>query len=153
MKKIPLKKKRTKFDAFVFTKALLQEPEDYKRKPPYEPPNKQELKEMAIQSNIIDYLLFEQANGHLFVQRINNTPIYDPTTGTHRSMPKGAHKGFPDIFVLKDGRCVFFEVKSSSGRQSNDQVKVQHWLEQQGAEYYIVRSTEYVKKALQTKPE
>lgn len=102
---------------------------------------------MEAQSSILDFLLTEMAFGKLFVQRINNIPI-PKGNGEFRSLSKGQHAGFPDIFVLYNKRTIFFEVKSSNGKQSDDQIKMQSWLEEQGAEYYIVRSVDYVKKAL-----
>lgn len=146
--KIPLKKKNSRTDLWNFTAALLNDSEQVERQPAFEPAHNGTQSESAIQSSIIDYLLMQQSLNKLFVQRINNTPIYDPTTKTFRSMPKGARKGFPDIYVLIDGRSIFFEVKTGKGRQSKHQVQMQHMLEKHGAEYYVVRSVDYVKKAL-----
>lgn len=119
------------------------------KKPPFEPKNKSKLKEITIQSSILDHLELEMVLGNLFFQRINTTGVWDKDR--YRSLPKGTHKGFPDIFVIKKGRMIFFEVKSSIGDQSDDQAKIQQLLEKQGAEYYIVRSPEYVKLALESK--
>lgn len=141
-----VRKKGTKQGAFEFSKAFLQGNTPYSRKSSYEPRHDGALSEMAIQSSIIDYLLLEQAKGDLFVQRVNNIPVFDKDR--YRALPKGTQKGFPDIFVMKNGRAIFFEVKTGHGSQSESQVKMQQCLEQQGAEYYLVRSLDYVKKAL-----
>ena len=143
--------KNSKFDALIFTKELLQDSNEIQKKPPFEPPvpkNGVHFKESVALSAILDYLLLEMALGKLFVQRINNAPIYDSVSRSYRSMPKGAHDGFPDIYVLKGSRTIFFEVKSSTGSQRPEQVKMQFELEKQGAEYYVVRSVDYVMKAL-----
>lgn len=145
-----LRTRGTKQGAFDFSKAFLQEFSGYSQKSPYEPRNKHGVSEMTIQSSIIDYLLLEQTKGNLFVQRVNNIPVFDKDH--YRALPKGTQRGFPDIFVLKQGRAIFFEVKSGIGSQSTDQIKMQALLEQQGAEYYIVRSVDYVKKALAQSP-
>lgn len=143
--------RNSKYDALIFTKALIQNVDALIKKEPYEPKVPKDglhFTEDVAQSSILDYLLLQMVLGKLFVQRVNNTPIYDQTRGTYRAMAKGTHKGFPDIYVLKNGRSIFFEVKSSTGSQSKDQVKMQALLEAQGAEYYIVRSVEYVQRVV-----
>mgnify|MGYP001174188355 CR=1 FL=1 len=146
-----LKSKHTKFDALNLTKNLLQGVEDIERKPPFEPKSKIPFSEASAQSAILDYLLLEMVVGHLFVQRVNNAPIYDSETGKYRSLSKGQNAGFPDLFCLKGGKAIFFEVKSSIGDQKKpDQVKMQHELEKHGGYYFIVRSVDGVKRALQT---
>lgn len=131
----------------------MQDSKEIEKKTPFEPRFKHlEFDEASAQGIILDFLLTKMALGELFVQRINNTPIFDTNTGRHRSMPKGSHKGFPDILVIKDGRIIFFEVKSATGYQSKDQVQMQNNLEMQRAEYYIVRTLTYVVKALDLDP-
>jgi len=141
------RRKNTKFDALMFTKALVLDTEVVKKKPPYEPATKGLLfSEDSAQSSIIDYLLLQMVLGKLFIQRTNNTPVWDKDH--YRSISKGQHKGFPDIIVIKGGRIIFFEVKSSIGKQKDDQAQMQLWVEAQGAEYYIVRTIDAVERAL-----
>lgn len=83
--------------------------------------------------------------GELFYQRINTTGLY--TEGKYRKV-KGAHRGFPDIFVMKQGRAIFLEIKSNSGDLSTYQKERQAELEAQGAEYYLVRSLKYAMQVL-----
>lgn len=147
---ITLRPKNTKFGALNFTKFLSQGVKTNDKVKDFEPPPQHGLMfdEGSAQSSILDYLLLEMVLGHLFVQRINNTPIYDSKIGKYRSLSKGQSAGFPDIFVMKKRRAIFFEVKSSTGRQSKDQIAMQKMLEDQDAEYYIVRSIDGVKRAL-----
>lgn len=153
MKKIPLKKRATKLDGWEFNRAMMGE-ELPKKKAPFEPVHTggKYFKEDSAQSSIIKHLIGEMGKGKLFFQRTNNTPIYDANLnngeGGFRAMPTGSHKGFPDILVIKDKRIIFLEVKSATGSQSDHQVKMQHWVEKQGAEYYIVRSWEYARAAI-----
>lgn len=152
MRKLQVKSGGSKLGAFAFSKFLLGEEEEkveIDTSATHEPPNKSGLGEMTIQSSILDHLLLQQVLGKLFVQRINNTPIYDQERGTYRAMPKGAHKGFPDIFVLKNSQAYFIEVKSGKGRQSKAQKEVEGVLVANGAEYYIVRTLEFVMKILE----
>lgn len=141
--------RNTKEGAFKFTAALSSGNFKAERKPPFEPTNESLQPESNIQSVIIDYLILEQALGNLFFQRTNNAPVFDNERGIYRAMAKGQKKGFPDIFVMKDGRAIFLEVKTGKGRQSQHQVEMQAMLEAQGAEYYVVRSLDYVKAALE----
>ena len=53
----------------------------------------------------------------------------------------GAYKGFPDLTAVKDGRTVYVEVKTPTGRQSEAQVAFQREVEERGCEYIVARST------------
>ncbi|MCB8563885.1 VRR-NUC domain-containing protein [Fusobacterium ulcerans] len=102
------------------------------------------MKESNIQSQIISYLQILEKQGKLFFQRINNTAIYDPVGKRWRSLAKGTKKGFPDILVLKDSRCIGLEVKTSKGKQSKEQEEMESLMKEHGAAYYVVRSLEEV---------
>lgn len=53
----------------------------------------------------------------------------------------GAYKGFPDLTAVKDGRTVYVEVKTPTGRLSEAQVAFQREVEAHGGEYIVARST------------
>lgn len=53
----------------------------------------------------------------------------------------GVHPGFADLTLLSEGRVLFLEVKSKTGRQTLDQKHFQQLMEKQGHGYEIVRST------------
>ena len=92
------------------------------------------------QSVIIDFLLAQQAQGALLVQRTNNSPTYDSIRHCYRKLPKGAAKGFPDIYTIIRGYPVHFEVKSDRGVQSPFQKEMQSKIENAGGYYFIVRN-------------
>lgn len=143
------KQKPTKEAALAFTAAMLGHgATPGVRQKPFDPTNKAALSEGVIQSSIIDYLVLLQVQGQLFFSRINNIPVWDPTNQRYRALPKGMRKGFPDIFIMMGGRAIFFELKSSTGSQSAEQVEIQTRLEEQGAEYYVIRSLDGAKRAL-----
>ena len=109
------------------------------------------MKETDIQSAIIDYLQIQENLGMLFFQRINNIPVSMMRNGKRvfRSMPKGSKKGFPDILVIKQGKCIGVEVKAVRGQISEAQKKVKEYFESNGAEYHIVRSVEEVQEIIE----
>ena len=146
MKKIYLKKPQTKQQALEFTKALLSsnEEESIDNTSNHDPKSKLKFGEASAQSVILNYLIFEEVQGRLFVQRTNNAAIYDTSDAKFRRLGKGVHKGFPDILVIKNGRIIFLEIKSNNGKQSKEQQKIEQKILQQGAEYYIVRSLDFL---------
>lgn len=97
-------------------------------------------KETDIQRTICDYLQLK----NYFFWRTNTTPIYDPTRKAFRAMPKYALKGVPDIILVLDGVFVGLEVKTRSGRQSEQQKEFEKKLKNSGGKYYVVRSVEDV---------
>ncbi len=107
------------------------------------------MKESDIQRSIIDYLEIQEAIGRLFFQRINNTPIWDKNR--FRALPKGTKKGFPDILIIKNCKCIGIEVKTEKGRQSEHQKDQQERFIKNGAEYFVVRSLEDLIKILEDK--
>lgn len=108
-------------------------------------------KESEIQSGIIDFLSILEEQGKLFFQRTNNTTVYDPAGKRFRSLSKGQKKGFPDILVLKKGKAIGIEIKTSIGKQSKEQKAIEERFKKNGAEYYIVRSLDDVKEVINGK--
>ena len=74
--------------------------------------------------------------------RQNTVGLYDPTKKIFRAMPKYAMKGVSDIIVLKDGRAMFIEVKSKTGKLSEAQVAFKETVERAGCAYFTVRSVD-----------
>lgn len=60
-------------------------------------------------------------------------------------------KGIPDIWVIKDGKTIGLEVKAPKGTQQKEQKDIEERFKRNGAEYYIVRSVDEVKKILNLK--
>lgn len=99
------------------------------------------LKEVDIQRQICDYLAMKK---HFF-WRQNNTPVFDPSKGTFRAMPKYSMMGLPDIMVVTDGGfMVFLEIKAPKGQMSPHQKEFKRRCEEKGAEYYCVKSLDEV---------
>lgn len=60
----------------------------------------------------------------------------------------GVFPGFADLTLLSEGRVLFLEVKSKTGRQTIRQKHFQQLMEKQGHAYEIVRSTDDALAAL-----
>lgn len=139
--------RNSKATALQFTKfALNGVPEVDKSK--HEVKNKEMQKESVIQSQIVDFLELQSALGRLYFQRCNVMGTYDPTTNKHRSLPSGVHKGFPDIIIFIKGKTIAIELKSSTGKQRVDQEFVQTQLEEQGVDYYLIRTFPYFEQVI-----
>ncbi|MGL5190228.1 MAG: VRR-NUC domain-containing protein [Cetobacterium sp.] len=102
------------------------------------------MKEIEIQSSIIQYLQILENQNKIFFQRINNIPVYDSKHKKYRSMVKGGKKGFPDILILTAGKIIGLEVKSETGKQSKEQKEIEKKFKQHGQEYFVVRSLQEV---------
>ena len=108
--------------------------------------------ESKIQSVIIDYLEILERQGKIFFHRVNNIPpVNKKENGSiiFRKLPRGVKRGFPDILVIRKGKCIGIEVKAPSGRQSEHQKAIEKQFKKNEAEYYVVRSVEEVKKILE----
>ena len=152
MKVVYLQKKHTKADAFSLTKALLEGANDIVvDTSTHEPKYTGSQSEGDLQKVIIDHLELLMVLGKLFFQRVNVGGVYDARSGTFRSLPSGVHKGFPDIFILKNGQSIFLELKSNKGSQSDEQKIAQQQITAQGGKYYIVRSYEYFLGVIESK--
>lgn len=96
------------------------------------------MKEVNVQAAILDYLALRR----VLAIRLNNQPIFDPKRGIFRALPKHTPKGLADILVVKDSRAIFLEVKSDTGRPSQDQLDFGRNVMAAGGDYRIVRSIE-----------
>lgn len=74
----------------------------------------------------------------LFAWRANNVGVYDPVGKRFRSF-RGL-KGVADIYLLEGGKSVFIEVKSLTGKQSEDQKAFEENVKARGGYYLLVRS-------------
>jgi len=90
-------------------------------------------KESQIQSEVLKFL---RAQG-CFVFKWGVSGTYLPATG--KFIPS-TFKGAPDIGWLYKGRFIGVEVKTLTGKQSPIQEAFEKWMEDNGGEYYIVRS-------------
>jgi len=60
----------------------------------------------------------------------------------------GMKTGVSDLIMLMEQRCVFVEVKTEIGKQSDKQKDFQMLVENLGFEYWVVRSLEEFKEKL-----
>ena len=60
----------------------------------------------------------------------------------------GMKSGVSDLIVLQPNRCIFVEVKTQIGRQSDKQKDFQNLVENLGFEYWIIRSLEEFKQKI-----
>jgi Holliday junction resolvase len=87
-------------------------------------PATMKIKERDIQNQIKDYLKWQG----WYVVKI------------HQSL--GSHRGIADLYALKGGRHVWIEVKTPTGKQSEDQVRFQADVEAHGGRYLVAWSVE-----------
>jgi len=101
-------------------------------------------KESDIQTAICDYLSLKK----YFFWRQNTSPTVQITGDKwhFRRMSKYAMKGIPDIIIIKEGKFIGLEVKTSVGVISQNQKEFKFGCENAGGEYYIVKSIDDVTK-------
>lgn len=90
----------------------------------------------------IENAIFELLNRlGWFAWKNNSTGIYDPKIGKFRkSKNKNVINGASDILAIKNGIVLFIEVKSLTGRMSEDQEIFRDNIVRSGGYYYVVRS-------------
>lgn len=99
--------------------------------------------EAEAQAAILDYLALRS----VFAIRLNNQPIYDPSRGVFRRLPKHTPKGVSDLLAVKNGRAYFIEVKGVAGKLSEDQKAFEHRVALAGATYVTARGIDDVQRA------
>ena len=67
---------------------------------------------------------------------------------TRHQQGMGSRRGFPDLTALKDGKTLYIEIKTRTGKQSAYQVEFQKICEAHGGTYILARSIEDVKPYL-----
>lgn len=64
----------------------------------------------------------------------------------------GSYKGISDLIAIRDGRTVFIEVKTQTGRQSDYQKEFQRVCQAHGVRYILARSVNDVEELLNFQP-
>jgi hypothetical protein len=98
--------------------------------------------EKHIEAAILDYLNY---SGWFVVKLKDQCAVRN---GVYRKPPPYMIPGVADIYALKDGRSIWFEVKNERGKQSEHQKSFGRNIKIKGGEYYVVRSIDEVKEAL-----
>jgi len=61
----------------------------------------------------------------------------------------GCYPGAPDRIAIKDGRVLFLEIKSPTGKQSPYQKRFEKYITQCGGEYLLARCVEDVMNVIE----
>ena len=91
--------------------------------------------EHDIQVDIINYLRLNR----IFCFSVPNGGLRNIKTAAFLKK-EGATAGVSDLIVLLKGECVFVEIKTKTGRQSEEQKNFQNAVELLGFSYYVWRS-------------
>ena len=107
------------------------------------------MKESVIQKSIMDYLALYQQNNDIYFFRSGAGAIKTVMGGYFKT----GKKGCPDIVVCVPdwhgiGLFLGLEVKTKTGRQSENQKAAEKQIIKAGGQYHIVRSISDVKKVL-----
>ena len=70
---------------------------------------------------------------------------------TYHLQGVGCRKGFPDLTAMKDGKTIYIEVKTETGKQSDYQKEFQKVCESHGCRYILARSVDDVAEFLNCK--
>ena len=70
---------------------------------------------------------------------------------TYHLQGVGSRKGFPDLTAMKEGRTVYIEVKTETGRQSDYQKEFEQICISHGCRYILARSVKDVQDLLNYK--
>ena len=84
----------------------------------------------------------------IILQAVRNALVLDGYVVTRHQQGLGSRKGFPDLTALKDGKTLYVEIKTATGKQSPYQVEFQRVCEAHGGVYILARSVEDIKPYL-----
>lgn len=101
--------------------------------------------ESQIKKTIVQYLKFR----NVFCWVNSSTGIYDPTSKKFRKLTgTGMRKGVSDILGMYNGKLLAIEVKSKTGRLSEEQKFFLEDVVRHGGIGFVARSIEDVEKHL-----
>jgi len=105
------------------------------------------IKEQDVLSSIIEYLMRSNIP-HVHVR--NTGSIINRNGNTFFAKPKFHQKGAPDIMGACNGKAFAIEVKSETGRISEEQIDWLHKWENYGGGYFIIaRNVESVQQFIE----
>ena len=67
---------------------------------------------------------------------------------TRHQQGMGSRRGFPDLTALKDGKTLYIEIKTRTGKQSAYQVEFEKICRAHGGTYILARSVDDIKPYL-----
>ena len=116
--------------------------------------------ERDLKRAVRDYLQYKTNLGEIYADQLFSGEAIEVRGETRRKI-QGCRAGTADFFVLYSGkpitleyannnpRVIFLELKSEKGKQRLEQGAFQKVVENQGAEYHIVRSIEDLENILE----
>lgn len=108
--------------------------------------SKKKVSEKSIENVILKYLSFIP---NTYAWKNNSTGIYDAKRGCYRkSKNVFAVNGVSDILGIHNGRLLAIEVKTRTGKASEDQEKFIERINKEGGIAGICRSVDEVRKLL-----
>lgn len=115
------------------------------------------ISEADFKRTVKDYLRFQMNLGRLWFTPLNSGVAYVKRGGKYYAI-KLCDEGTADFEILKRRkhapsddwrlRCIFVELKSTTGKQSQTQKDFQKLVIKQGASYYVVRDIETLESIL-----
>ena len=99
-----------------------------------------QLTEKQIQNQCIGYLDFLEKKGLLYYFRSGSGAVKTVRNNGTQGYFKTGKPGAPDITVCYKGKFVGIEIKTLTGRISENQKQAQCYIEQAGGSYHIIRS-------------
>ena len=106
--------------------------------------------EADAQRAIVQALRFVLPRGAMVHHSVNEVTSGDRRGKTRQAIPvgMGVHPGFTDLIVLSEGRVLFLEVKSKTGRLRPAQEDFRNAVRAQGFAWALVRSVDDTLAAL-----
>lgn len=96
--------------------------------------------ERKLQNYILDYLKFKYSKSALII-KLDNKGSYDPIKQCFRKNTKHTSPGLPDILIIfNGGKAIFLEVKTNTGRLSQNQKQFSLTCVAKDIKYHVVRS-------------
>jgi|SaaInlLV_10m_DNA_2_1039722.scaffolds.fasta_scaffold04001_8 hypothetical protein len=92
------------------------------------------MSEKQIENAILDYLNLIG----FFAFKVKDQAQF--INGSYRKPGRHCVRGVSDIIAVKNGKVLFIEVKTDTGRQSEHQKEFERCIQNTGGGYYVVRS-------------
>lgn len=107
--------------------------------------------EIKIQSEIFTWFnnnyCLNNHNPKCFIMSVPNGGYRNPFEAMQLKA-SGVRAGVSDLIVLMPNKCLFFELKTDVGKQSDKQIQFQKIVEDLGFNYYVVRSLDSFKNII-----
>jgi hypothetical protein len=107
------------------------------------------MKEKDLQKMICEYLDIKKAMRKLWYMRVNSGMLPVSSPKYKNRMIRLAPKGTSDLIIFLDGgKCLFVELKSSKGKQTEYQELFEKEISQLGYEYHLINCFEDFEKLI-----